>query len=286
MNAQLSDANIRDAYVRICRLFKNYEVPATFAFVALFLLNREQAARELDRIAPALRPALDRWLADYHSQAGSTASDSDGWHLPELADIVANDGLHEIASHGFTHFPLCADDSSDEMAKSEITNSKRVLKSAGFDPASYIFARNEMRCVDHVGEAGFSNHRAARAPGPLGRAGNLANEFIPRAGADAHLAGSLQDFGSVAVPAGRFFNFAIGARRYVPRALTVRRWNSILDDAAENGGVAHIWFHPHNGIIDAGGLDALDGVLQYAAVLREKGKLRMMTMEGYAERHS
>ena len=50
----------------------------------------------------------------------------------------------------------------------------------------------------------------------------------------------------IAIPPGYFFNWRFGARRRVPREVTVARWSNLLRRTAREGGVAHLWLHPHN----------------------------------------
>ena len=69
----------------------------------------------------------------------------------------------------------------------------------------------------------------------------------------------------------------------MPRAVTVRRWKTLLDRAADTGGVAHLWFHPHNFITAPSTRRTLDDILAHAARLRDAGRLEIVTQEQYCE---
>ena len=284
-----TDALLKVTYRKLCDLFKSHDTPASFAFVAALLLERDAFADQLAAVSPPVRQAMSPWLRHYEDAMAAGGIAAQGWHLPRLRDIVDWAGAHEIASHGFTHFPLSSATSGDGIAEEEMRRSNAVLSALGTRPSSYIYARNEIASPSMLPDAGYGAYRMQRPQhGRLGRAANLARECIPFGKADP-ATGHAPAGAAAPVPAGQFFNFAIGARRVVPRSLTVRRWHTILDDAAASAGCAHLWFHPHNAITDPGGLDSLARVLAHAVKLRERGLLQVQTMQQYvastANRH-
>lgn len=88
---------------------------------------------------------------------------------------------------------------------------------------------------------------------------------------------------AIPIPAGYFLNWRSGARGYIPDALTQMRWDSILNDACENNGVAHLWSHPHNFISAPSTLNSLEGILKKVVALRDKGKLKVELQEQYIQ---
>ena len=64
----------------------------------------------------------------------------------------------------------------------------------------------------------------------------------------------------VAIPAGFFFNWRFGLRRIVPPAVTELRWRNLLNRCAREGGVVHLWLHPHNLITGPGTAPVLSSV--------------------------
>ena len=278
-----TDASLEATYRKICDLFKSHDMSASFAFVAALLLERDAFTDQLAAVSPQVRRAMSPWLRFYEDAMAAGGSAAQGWHLPHLRAIVDSAKAHEIASHGFTHYPLSSATDGDGIAEEEMHRSSAILSALGTPPSSYIYARNEIASPSRLPDAGYGAYRMQRPQhGRLGRVANLAREYMPFGKADPAMSG-VPAGAAAPVPAGQFFNFAIGARRIVPRSLTVRRWRSILDDAAAGGGCAHLWFHPHNAITDPGGLDSLARVLRYAAELRDQGRLKVQTMSQYVD---
>ncbi|MXP47949.1 polysaccharide deacetylase family protein [Altererythrobacter luteolus] len=279
-NSLFSDEALIAVYRRLCKIFSDFDAPATFAFVATFLMTPHEAAKQLDKLGYGKERAVSIWLAAYFAQRQQ--GDLNGWHLPCLADIVSESGVHEIAAHGFSHLPLNSDGVSPQMARTEISMSKKALARLGHEATTYIYARNEIANVQAVGESGFLGFRSARLS--RGRLSNFASEFSLMDTAEPFSGSHERErFGTVAIPAGRILNFHIGLRKLVPRFVTVRRWRSILDDAAERGGCAHLWFHPHNLISDPQAETVLRSILRHASNLRDSGKLRIETQASYAK---
>ena len=68
----------------------------------------------------------------------------------------------------------------------------------------------------------------------------------------------------VRIPGGIFLNWRWGGRKVVPINVTLKRWSYIIADAIQNGGIVHLWSHPHN-FIDGDQMDILlDKVLELA----------------------
>lgn len=70
----------------------------------------------------------------------------------------------------------------------------------------------------------------------------------------------------------------------IPMASRVRKARRGLDRAVKEGKVFHLWFHPFNLCTDRPGMTAaLREILSSAANLRDRGLLKIMTMEGLAD---
>jgi hypothetical protein len=156
----------------------------------------------------------------------------------------------------------------------------RVAEIRGVKLCTLVFPRNDVGHLDEVRNAGFTGYRTrlARPSGLAGRAVRIAEEFNlwaePQRSADA-------EQGLVPIPPGYFFNWRRGMRRFVPAGITRRRWDSLLRRSAEDGGIVHLWLHPHNLITAPDTAASLERVLADVAEMRASGDIRVMTQEQY-----
>lgn len=279
IDEKLTTAALIGAYRQITQLFASFDVPATFAFVMALLC----APDELGEFDDLLQPdgcERDPWLKSYC--AARRSSRLEGWHLPDALGIVQASGLHEIACHGFSHRPLGGSAISADVAADEFRAAGRVAQKKGVALRTLVFPRNEVAHLDVVRSSGFIGYRERlNSPGgSLGRIVHLSSEFNLWAAAQPQVAARN---GLVPIPPGYFLNWRKGARRRVPPAVTRLRWRNLLRRAAAEGQVAHLWFHPHNLITGPGTAATLEAVLADVAEMRDRGELRVLTQEQYAE---
>ncbi|MFL6727006.1 MAG: hypothetical protein ACJ8FS_10910 [Sphingomicrobium sp.] len=272
----LTDAALARAYERLVRLLGGYQVPATFAFVMAFVLTpeeREQFSSDLVGDDP------DPWLLAYREQTKS--GHSQGWHVPAALDIVrAATPSHEIACHSFCHRPLGDRSISAGGANAELGAAKAVGRLKSLSLETFVFPRNEVGHLAELRAHGFIGYRERlrRPKGRLGRALSLAEEL--NLWAPSQQQSTIAD-GIVPIPSGRFLNWRFGARSLVPTIATVRRWRHQLRDAVANGGVVHLWLHPHNLITAPATESLLQRVLAEVADMRDSGQLRIVTQRDY-----
>lgn len=277
----LTPARLRDAYQRLLQLFAEHRVEATFAFVMAFLLtDREQREREVLFQDQSIDGR--NWLRNF--RVAQADGNMDGWTMPELLELVAADCTHEIGCHGFSHLPLAPTMVSREVMAHEVAAASSIAAEKDLALRTFIYPRNLVGYPEQLARAGYAGYRD-RLPvrdGPLGRLGNLVSEFdvMQRPQPDAPGEASL-----VAIPSGFFFNWRLGARARVPKAVTVLRWRRMLERAARDGGVVHLWLHPHNIISAPATFDVLRDVIGDVARLRDSGRLEVRTQARYcAER--
>lgn len=271
----LTDAALGQVYRDIVGQFAAHDVPATFAFVMAFTLSREERKSFAHILADDGR--ADPWLSHFweDQRAGRTG----GWFQPEALEAVRADSRHEIACHSFCHRDLADTAISEAGAEAELAAAAAVARLKGIKPSTFVYPRNSVGHVAALEQGGYVGYRLARPRTSRLRALAAELNLWPHAETGAPPAPGE----AVAIPAGYFLNWRFGARRYVPRAVTVRRWKTVLDRAAATGGVAHLWFHPHNFITAPSTRETLEEILSYAASLRAKGQLRIVTQEQYCD---
>jgi hypothetical protein len=279
----ITRANLINAYRDLAAMFSRYEIPATFAFVMVFLLDDTGRAEFADRILDVEVQGAN-WL--HHFRAAERSGNVDGWFCPEALEIVAAHPEHEVACHGFCHLPLDEDLISLDTAERELQSCRTVARSKGLELETFVFPRNHLGYFEVIAAAGFTGFRG-RSPGyrrdSVGRLTSLAAEFNTMARAQDP---NGTKAGMHIIPSGAFLNWQRGVRRSVPRSVSRSRWKSILRDAADNRRVAHVWLHPHNLIDGPGTLERLDDVLIEAAKLRDQGRLDILTQAEYVRRRA
>lgn len=270
-----TDEALAAVYADLVALFGAYDTPATFAFVMAFTLSQDERKEFAALLEDSGRK--DDWLTHHWDErrAGRTG----GWFQPEALEIVRADPRHEIACHSFCHRDLADGAISEAGAEAELAAAAAVAALKGVDLRTFVYPRNSIGHLAALRRAGYVGYRTAR--GSRGRILAIASEFNLRPAPEEAV--SPRADGLIAIPAGYFLNWRFGPRRYVPQAVTVRRWTNLLDSAAASGGVAHLWFHPHNLITGPSTRDALEQILAYAARLREEGRLQIVTQERYCE---
>jgi peptidoglycan/xylan/chitin deacetylase (PgdA/CDA1 family) len=271
----LTDAALGRAYQRLVDLFGRYEVPATFACVMAFTLSpreREQFRTEL------FGDKSDPWLRAYRE--GAASGKTEGWHVPAALDIVRGAGVHEIACHSFCHRPLGDQSISAEGASAELSAANAVARLKGLQLETFVFPRNEVGHLCELRANGFIGYRERlrRPKGSLGRALSLAEEM--NVWAPSQRVSPVTD-GMVPIPSGRFLNWRFGAREWVPPAVTAARWRHQLRSAAADGGVVHLWLHPHNLITAPDTEKLLERLLVDVAAMRDAGRIRVVTQRDY-----
>lgn len=281
LQSHLTDQALASAYDRLAGLLARYDVAATFAYVMAFTLTPAERAG-FRQLSPEATGGGDAWMAHYWGNI--TKGYREGWFQPHALDVIRADGRHEIACHGFCHRPLSDDLISEEDARAELEAAEAVARLKGVTLRTMIFPRNMVGHLSVLQEKGYLGYRALlpRPGGGVGRLVRLAEEF--NIWAAPQPVEAPQPGGLVRIPAGFFFNWRFGLRRRVPLAVTVKRWTNLLDRVSRDGGVTHLWLHPHNVITAPDTLHSLEKVLAHVARLRDKGRLTVETQEQYCRR--
>lgn len=272
-------AKLTGAYRQLLAMLSRYDIPATFAFVMAFTLTAAER-----RHFPILDPGQnrdDRWLRHYWQD--HEAGHGDGWHCPEALDLVRETGVHEIASHSFCHRAL-GDGAIDAAgAAEELAFADAAAKLKSLELKTLVFPRNEVGNLPAVRSAGYLGYRS-RNPRPGGRRGQ-AMAWLEEFAIGRRPQDPLDDRdGLVAIPPGYFFNWRFGLRKLVPPQVTKLRWRNQLHQCARNGGVVHLWLHPHNLVTGPGTAPVLSAVLAEVAKLRDQGRIAVLTQRDYCER--
>jgi peptidoglycan/xylan/chitin deacetylase (PgdA/CDA1 family) len=272
-HALLTDERLRRAYADILAVLDEFSVAATFAFVGLFSLSRQQMK--------ALRPALEAHSRDVPGYLEPALADLDhgtgqGWLGDWALEAVEQaDAGHEIGLHGGTHVPFDWPGMSREVARRDLQLLGTIHAPLLSRVSTFVYPRNHIAHLDVVDAVGMAGYRGARIH--LSRAFSLASEFnvLSRPQVDADATCPLQ------VPSGYFINIAAGPRRIVPQAVSRDRARRMLRHAARTNKVVHYWTHPENIAAAPETLTLLRGIVEDVSRLRDAGRCTVLTQESY-----
>ncbi|MCB0006567.1 MAG: polysaccharide deacetylase family protein [Anaerolineales bacterium] len=271
LSAQLTNAALKDVYRQLLALLAQYDLPATFAFVAAHTLSPAEYQAHPELLPPLTGPA-QQWLNPI--QQTLDRGEVDGWLNPEALALVATAGRHEIASHSHRHIP--GDRLDEAQFAAELARANEVAALKGVRWETFIYPRNQICYPELLRPAGILAYRGRPAYGhsrPL----NLLHEFNLWAGGETMSAAS-----PLVLPAGHFLNWRAGPRRLVPTAVTVRRWRNMLARAMTHGQSVHLWSHPHNFLTGRRQFELLVRILDLVAAARATGRLRPLTQRELA----
>jgi hypothetical protein len=266
------------AYDELTKLFKSYDVPVTFAFVMAFVLDASERNEFADYLVDYQFKGKS-WLKNYTDAA--TSKKFDGWHFPEGLEMVRNNPAHEISCHSLRHSNFDQDHLQEADVELEMQGICAIAKKRQVDLKTFIFPRNKVGFLDQLCQNGFIGYRDKinTAKGLVRRMHSLASEFNVFEKSQPKTTTKKNEM--VVIPSGYFFNWRFGARRCIPKALTVAKWKSAIDAACKSGEVVHLWFHPHNLIDGPTGLEVLADILRYATKRRDAGDLDILTQLDY-----
>jgi peptidoglycan/xylan/chitin deacetylase (PgdA/CDA1 family) len=276
-NNPIGHKSLVKAYARIFEILERYEVPATFALVGVFAGGYEEYVESRNELLES-KPHRS-WLQI--PEQSFTAGVKDGWFYPELVQHIRSKGIHEIASHSYSHLPMNNQDVTRSSFSTELNLVQQWSAKNSIELGTFIFPRNQIQYPEELNNFGYLGYRQCDLQNAAyaNRLKILQDECNIRKTSDAH--STLVK--PIAIPPGTFLNWRHGPRRVIPEQLTLKRWSNVLQHAIAVGGVAHLWLHPHN-LVTAKGQDRLfERAISMVAAMHKKDLLLPVTQKQYCE---
>jgi peptidoglycan/xylan/chitin deacetylase (PgdA/CDA1 family) len=264
----------RRAVKDLTALFASRQIHATWATVGFLFASTRT---ELEAHLPIERPAYHRADLNPYSEPIGLDEADDPEHLAgSLVDLIAGTPGQEVGSHTFSHF-YCLDPGQDEATfRADLAAAQAIAHRRSVQLTSLVLPRNQWNpaYTDAVLDLGFRcirgpqrswSHQARRTGGDqsiVRRGARLADTYLgatpPPTTAWTDV---LQPSGLCDIPASAFLRpFDPGRRRLEP--LRFARLRSGLRQAARQGRIFHLWWHPHNfSQYRAENISVLEGVL-------------------------
>lgn len=168
----------------------------------------------------------------------------------------------EIGSHSYTH-PVFTDISKEEAIK----------EFNSFKKKSFVFPRNKVKYLNELKAAGFTSYR--------GRDDNQFELLIPRFPPVHTLK---NESGLLNIQGSMYFVSGRGLKKFIPQGFRYIKSIMGINNAINQGGVFHLWFHPIDFVDDSKKLFSdFEKILKYANNKRQAGKLMILNMSQIAK---
>lgn len=279
--------NTREVVGRLLDLFDKYSIPVTWALVGRLIdpdsQNRMTSDASLDKYYDG---AISESI---YEDSKLNASTNSYLNWPELVSLIqGRPTQHELASHTYNHY-FSQDIADGDLIDADLKTMKLVCEEAGFTPRSLVFPKNQVGYLENVAAAGIKTFRGpdetwfASMPQKLHKFLRQIDLVLPIAAPT--VTPSVGEHGLVNIPGSMLFRREhIGIKRLLPFGTMSKKANLGLENAAKNGQVVHLWWHPFNFAYRADDhFKELEKVLVRAAQLRDRGDLEVRTMGSYSK---
>ena len=285
----------RAAIPRILDLFEEFDVAATWAAVG-FLFAKSK--REREEFSPALRPQYtDSRLDAYNEPTGEGEGDDPLHYALSLIKEIQSRAKQEIATHTFSHYYCLEPGENREAFTADLRSAVAIAKHHSIDLRSMVFPRNQFRegYEDVLLESGIACYRGNERswmyrPRPRNqetvavRAPRLLDTYVSLSGPKiVRWDEVLQPNGICNVRSSMFLR-PYSARRKGLESARLRRITGGIQAAAEQRGIFHLWWHPHNfGAQTEQNLRFLRSVLEAFSTCRRTYGMQSLSMAGVTD---
>jgi peptidoglycan/xylan/chitin deacetylase (PgdA/CDA1 family) len=277
---------------RLLALMDQYEIPATWATVGHLMLDRCRRNHQGVAHADHTPHAAYSWLSHewYRHDPCTDAARAPAWYAPDVVEWIQHARVrHEIGSHSFGHIYYGDPECTPEMAEADLKAALETAREKGITLNSFVFPRNMVGHLNILHKLGIKAYRG-RDPlmrgwgfGPLLRAVHYWHQLLGIPPVPVRAEETYP--GMWNIPGNQFFMPKVGIRRLIPMACQVRRVKAGINQAVRRGDLYHLWFHPFNLNAKPDAMfSGLERIFAYAARMRDKGLLDILTMGDYAQR--
>jgi peptidoglycan/xylan/chitin deacetylase (PgdA/CDA1 family) len=285
----------RKAIPRILDLFEEFDIAATWATVGFLFA---ESRREREAFSPVTRPQYsDSRLDPYAEPTGEGESDDSLHYASSLINEIASRRKQEIATHTFSHYYCLEPGETPEAFAADLRSAVAIAKHHGIDVRSIVFPRNQFRAgyerllkdagiVCYRGNEKNWMHRPRRrsAETLVVRGPRLLDHYVSLSGSNVVPWNEIvQPDGMCDVRSSMFLR-PYSVRRKGLESARLRRIAGGIQAAAEQRGIFHLWWHPHNfGAQTNENLDFLRNVLEIFAACRKSHGMRSLSMADVAD---
>lgn len=282
--------NTRFAIPQMLQLFSQYDIQVTWAIVGMiFNQNLEMWKNNRPDLVPDY---ANKTVSSYHwcDEKRQHLNESNLF-APELIDQIKSTPGAEIGTHTYSHYYCHEQGQTPDQFKADLEKAIQLALSNGIIIESLVFPRNQfnaayMEVCRQVGIKSVRTNpdkwywdtskkdslaiklmRTGDAWFPINK-----NSSVPLESIDASL-------NPVQLPASRLYR--AWTKNRLLNALKMKRIFSEMTKAAKNGGVYHLWWHPHNfGYHPFECLSELKAILEHYSLLQKQYGFLSLNMKG------
>jgi peptidoglycan/xylan/chitin deacetylase (PgdA/CDA1 family) len=280
----------RKAIPLILDLFEEFNVAASWAAVGFLFA---ESRRDREDFSPAVRPQYaDTRLDPYSEPTGENEGDDPLHYATSLIAEIAKRRGQEVATHTFSHYYCQEPGETREAFAADLASAVAIAQRRGISVRSIVFPRNQFRpgYEDLLKEAGVVCYRGNEPhwmyrPRPRSqetlavRAPRLLDHYVSISGSKVvRWDEVLQPNGLCDVRSSMFLR-PFSTQRKSLEPIRLRRIAGGIRAAAEQRGIFHLWWHPHNfGANTTENLDFLRSVLEVFSGCRQSHDMRSLNM--------
>lgn len=280
---------VREAVPEMLRVFREHDIHATWATVGfLFFDSKESLMKNLPHALPSYEQSA---LSPYPYIQSSDSLEAAYHFAPDLVDMIAACVGQEIGTHTFSHYYCLEQGQTLEEFAADIAAAVAAARSKGLRMDSIVFPRNQwnpsyltalsrlgIRCYRGNEQSWIYRASADAHETLLQRALRLLDAYLNLSGRNTYQLTDCIRQTPFNFPASRFL------RPYSKRLarlewLRLRRIKEAMDDAAINGKLFHLWWHPHNfGINTAQNIRFLQKIAEHYQYLNSRYGMQSLNM--------
>ncbi|MGE7834911.1 polysaccharide deacetylase family protein [Viridibacillus arvi] len=287
---------VREVIPRLLKLFKRYEIHATWATVGFLYAKNKQ---ELLAALPKEYPIYHRTeLSPYPTiQTIGENEETDCYHYgASLIKQIEQTPYQEIGTHTFSHYYCLEPGQTVRQFQADIESAMTIAKQHGHHIQSIVFPRNQVN-EDYLRICKKAKIRTYRGNEPhwmytprkfnkglhLNRLLKCGDSYLNLSGHHVYKLQNLQMEPLVNIPSSAFL------RPYHPNLqwLEPLRFKRILNSmrkAAKEKAIYHLWWHPHNmGKNTDQNFEMLERILEEYAKLKQSEQFTSYSMGEVAD---
>ncbi|MNC19345.1 Polysaccharide deacetylase [compost metagenome] len=280
---------VRQAVPAMLGVFREHDVHATWAAVGfLFFDSRENLTQNLPRFLPSYAQNV---LSPYPYIQSSDCLEAAYHFAPDLLDMIAACAGQEIGTHTFSHYYCLEQGQTLEQFAADISAAVATARARGLPTTSIVFPRNQwnpsylatlnqfgIRCYRGNEQSWIYQASADAQETRLQRALRLLDAYLNLSGHNTYQLAECMREPPFNLPASRFLRpYSKHLARF--EWLRLRRIKAAMNDAAINGKLFHLWWHPHNfGTNTAQNIHFLTRIAEHYRDLNSRYGMRSLNM--------
>ena len=283
MDYETNIQNVRGVVPALLRLFREYNIHATWGVVGLLIQN---SIEECENNKTLFLPTYDEQrLSSYTYFEKLKGIEPNYLFAKDLVELIQKTPGQEIATHTYSHYYCMEQGQTKEQFEADIRKTVEINHSIGIDLKTIIFPRNQCNpdYFEVLKKYGINYYRGnekawfyqsadkKKYKSLLRRGFRLLDNYIPLAGPCCYNYSEINDGdGMICVPSSRFFR-PYSKRLAFVETIRLNRIKNQMKYAAKHGEIFHLWWHPHNfGLYLNENLKSLEEILDYYLFLNSE----------------